>query len=174
MRCVGNAEQVAFSIHFNITLFLFVNLFWLNFERLTVWVTEDPWTEALCSLAGKGLCRDWGTQWMCVLYLHTGDQAWTHYYLFPVSRVYFTWGVPLYVPFEPQHTWPSRGCPAPPRAPWRSRLLALWLSVSAVALGSVGEIQEHNNNVCVWRRLLEALQWLRTEYLPTLLWSYVT
>lgn len=32
------------------------------------------------------------------------------------------------IPFEPQQTWPCRGCLPPPRAPWRSQPHALWLS----------------------------------------------
>lgn len=117
----------------------------LSFDSLTVWLTEDPWTEALCSPAGRDLCRGRGTQWVCELCLHTGDKnmntalPFTHFQ-FPAA---FPWGFPmgvsLYLPFEPQHTWPFHGCPAPPTAPWWSPLLALLLSVSGEVLGSIGK-----------------------------------
>lgn len=117
----------------------------MTFDSLTVWLTEDPWTEALCSAAGKGLCRGRGTQWVCELCLHTGDKTWTrHYYSLTSSFMCvfprgFQTCISLCLPFEPQHTWPFRGYPAPPRAPWWSQLLALLLSVSGEVLGSVGK-----------------------------------
>lgn len=44
--------------------------------------------------------------------------------------------VPPDVPFEWWRTWPSRGRPAPPRAPWPPQLLAPWPSVGGEHLGS--------------------------------------
>lgn len=54
-------------------------IYWINKKKnicicyilLTVLLTEDPGTEALCSLAGKGLCKGRGTQWVCVSCPHT-------------------------------------------------------------------------------------------------------
>lgn len=61
-----------FSLTQNISIF-----YWLSCDSLTVWLTEDPWTEALCSPAGRDLCRGRGTRWVCESCLHTGDKTWT-------------------------------------------------------------------------------------------------
>lgn len=94
---------------------------------LTVLLTEDPGTEALCSLAGKGLCKGRGTQWVCVLCPHTEKNTLssTHFHFDVCFLVYF---IHPYVPFEWWHTWPFRGYPAPPRAPGQPQLLAPSLS----------------------------------------------
>lgn len=135
----------------------------LLYKRLTVWLTEDPWTEVLCSWAGKGLCKLRGIQWVCVLCLHTEDKTVTQQLFISSFLCGFLWDlhmcITLYVLFEPQHIWPSRGRPAPPRAPWRSQLLDPLLPVSGAVFGSVLEIGEHEG-VSICRRLLEALCWL--------------
>lgn len=42
---------------------------------LTVLLTGDPCTAALCSLAGKGQCRGQGTRWVCALCRHTAENT---------------------------------------------------------------------------------------------------
>lgn len=113
-------------------------IYWINVENnlcicsilLTVLLTEDPGTEALCSLAGKGLCKGRGTQWVCVSCPHTKKKntltlSCNHFHFDVCFTVYF---IHPYIPFEWRHTWPFRGCPPPPRAPEQWQLLAPWLS----------------------------------------------
>lgn len=74
-----------FVCNFIKTVFFLLNsrcnevIYWIKIKEnlcicyilLTVLLTEDPGTEALCSLAGKGLCKGRGTQWVCVSCPHT-------------------------------------------------------------------------------------------------------
>lgn len=100
---------------------LFISVYYVS---LTVLLTEDPCTEALCSLAGKGRCRGRGTRWVCVWCPHTEDKTWTWSRTHLHFEACFIASLPPHVPFGWRRTWPSRGCPAPPRAPWPPRLLA--------------------------------------------------
>lgn len=111
---------------------------WSNL--LTALPTEDPGTEALCSLAGKGLCKGWGTQWVCVSCPHT-EEIHEHYHaLISTLMCFLLCSIHPYVPSEWWHTWLFRGCLAPPRAPGQRQppapllsngeLLVVWIERS--------------------------------------------